>query len=416
MSTTALTRALGLLDAVFIGLGAMIGAGIFVVLGVAAGVAGPAVILAIVLAAVPATANALSSAQLAAQFPEAGGTYAYGLRTLGPAWGFTAGWVFLVGKVAAAGTVALGLGDYLAPLVPALSPRIVAVAVALAVTALNYAGIQRTSRANIAMVTLAVLALIGFAAIALPEADTSHLEPLAPHGWRSVAQATALLFFAYTGYARIATLGEEVQDPARTIPRAIGFTMAITVGLYVVTAVAAVSAVGAASLAASPAPLAAAAETVGGAGAGVAVAVGALAAMSGVILSQILGVSRMVFAMGREGDAPKALARVAPGRGVPHLAVLVTGAAVAVVAATGALAAVVSTAAFTILLYYGIANLAALRMPAEHKRYPDAIPVIGLASCGLLAAQLEIRTIALGLGLLALGLAGRALLRRPMRA
>jgi len=219
-----LRRSLGTLDAVGIGFGAIVGAGIFVVLGVAAEVAGPALLVALLLAAVAASCNALSSAELAASFPQAGGTYEYGYRLLHPRAGFAAGWMFLVSKTAAASTVAQGLAGYLEALIPGLPARAVAVGAILLFTALNVFGIERSSRVNLAIVTVSIGSLVLFVAAGAGAFRLEHLRPFAPSGWRGVLEAAAILFFAYTGYARIATLGEEVRDPQRTIPRAIVIT------------------------------------------------------------------------------------------------------------------------------------------------------------------------------------------------
>ncbi|HSJ32237.1 MAG TPA: amino acid permease [Longimicrobiales bacterium] len=407
-----LRRELGLLDAVGVGFGAIVGAGIFVVTGVAAGIAGPAFLAGLFVAAIAATCNALSSAQLAAEYPHSGGTYEYGYRVLNPWVGFAAGWMFLASKITAAGTVALGLAAYIDGLIPGLQPRVIAVAAITAFTALNYFGVRRSSRANLAIVTVSLGSLILFVIAGLPAFDAAHLRPFAPAGLRGTLESAAILFFAYTGYARIATLAEEVREPRRTIPRATIITIAGAVLLYFGVAVVAVGAVGAERMAATAAPLQVAARAFGYSWVATAVSIGGVTAMLGVILSQLLGLSRMGFAMARRGDLPRYLAAVHPRYAVPHRAVLVIGAIAAVVAATGTLRGVASAASFTILIYYGIANIAALRMPPAAKLYSDAIPVIGLVSCALLALSLTPPVIAIGTALLAGGLIARWVVRR----
>ena len=406
-----LRRDLGLLDAVGIGFGAIVGAGIFVVTGVAAGIAGPSFLVGLVVAGVAATANALSSAQLAAEYPESGGTYEYGYRVLDPWAGFIAGWLFLASKIAAAGTVALGLGEYLAALVPVLPPRVVAVTAVVAFSALNYFGVRRSSRANLVIVAVSVGTLLIFTAAAAPSFTLDNLSPFAPFGWRGTAKSAALLFFAYTGYARIATLGEEVAQPRRTIPRAIVLTIGGAILLYLIVAAAAVGVAGAKELAATGAPLRVAALRTEASWLPTLVSVGAVTAMLGVILSQILGLSRMAFAMARRGDLPRALSHVHADRGVPDRAVLATGAVASVVAATGTLTGIAAAASFTILLYYGIANIAALRMPDRAKLYPAFVPATGLLACLLLALALPGETILTGLVTLAVGVIGRLILK-----
>lgn len=407
-----LRRDLGLLDAVGIGFGAIIGAGVFVVTGIAAGVAGPAMLVGLLVAAVAATANALSSAQLAARYPHAGGAYEYGYQVIHPLAGFTAGWLFLASKIAAAGTVALGLSGYLEALWPGLSPRWVAVSAIVVFTLLNSFGLRRSIRANLLIVTVSLGALLLFVAAGARAFRIENLRPFAPAGWRGTLEAAALLFFAYTGYARIATLAEEVREPARVIPRAIVLTIGGAVLLYLAVALVAVGAIGAEATAATAAPLYAAALAFPTPWVANVVAIGGLTALLGVILSQLLGLSRMVFAMARRGDLPRLLDRVHPRYHVPQRAVLLVGSIAAVVAATGTLRGVASAASFTILVYYGIANVAALGMNRGDTRYSDAIPLIGLASCGVLAFSLPVPAIATGTVVLGAGFAVRALVRR----
>lgn len=413
---SALGRSLGLGDAVGIGFGAVVGAGIFVVTGVAAGVAGPALLAGLAIAGVAAAANALSSAELAASYPQSGGTYEYGYRVLRPWAGFAAGWMFLASKTAAAGTVAVGLGAYLDALLPGLPARPVSVAAVVVFTALNRLGVRKSSRANLLAVGIATAALLALVAAGAGSVRAEHFRPFAPAGWRGTLQGAALLFFAYTGYARVATLGEEVRDPRVTIPRAILLTLGGSLVLYLAVALVAVGAAGAPALAASPAPLLAVARAAGPGWLERWVAAGGVAAMLGVLLSQLLGLSRMAFAMARRGDLPRWLAAVDEARGVPGNAVLAVGAAAALVAATGALREIAAAASFAILVYYGIANLAALRMPRQAKLYPDAVPAVGLAACALLAVSLPARTAAVGVAVLAAGMLLRAALRRGLAA
>lgn len=406
-----LRRALGLGDAVGIGIGAVVGAGVFVVTGLAAGVAGPAFLAALVLAGMAATANALSSAELAASYPQAGGTYEYGHRTLHPLAGFAAGWMFLASKTAAAGTVGIGLAAYLEVVAPGVPGRAVALAAIALFTAVNWLGIRKSGAVNLAIVTVSVLSLLVFAAVAAPRFDTANLRPFAPEGTGGVLKAAALLFFAYTGYARVATLGEEVREPKTTIPRAIIITVAAASALYVVVSLAAIGVAGAATLSSTSAPLAAAARATGVGGLEWMVSAGAVAAMLGVLLSQLLGLSRMAFAMARRGDLPAPLSTIDARTQAPGRAVLLVGVGAAIAAAFGTLEGIAPAASFAILVYYGIANLAALRMPKEAKLFPDAVPAFGLLACAALAASLSPRTVLVGTATLAAGFVVRAAVR-----
>ncbi|HVS31900.1 MAG TPA: amino acid permease [Thermoanaerobaculia bacterium] len=413
----ALLRQLRLLDAVGIGFGAIIGAGIFVVTGVAATMAGPALVVALLLAALAATLNALSSAELAARFPQSGGTYEYGYQLLGPWRGFAAGWMFLASKMAAAGVVAIGLGAYATMLVPGINPRALAVVAVVAFTALNYFGIQRTSRLNLLIVGMSITSLLLLVILGAASFRPANFHPFAPGGLAGIMEAAAILFFAYTGYARIATLGEEVRDPRHTIPRAIIITILSSAALYMAVAAVAIGVVGADRIAGNPAPLGVAALAAGGPALATIIAVGAVTAMLGVILSQIIGMSRMAFAMARRSDLPAPLAAVHPRYGVPHRAVLLVGLGAAVIAATGTLRGVAAAASFAILVYYFIANWAALRLVPADRLYPQAVPLLGFIICALLAVSLDLRVILTGIGVLTAGLLARTVVlwRRRQR-
>ncbi|MGD9563114.1 MAG: APC family permease [Pyrinomonadaceae bacterium] len=409
-STSELRRDLTLVDAVGIGLGAIIGAGIFVVTGVAAGVAGPAFLVGLLLAGVAATCNALSSAELAAEYPQSGGTYEYGYRLLTPAFGFAAGWMFLASKLAAGGTVALGFGGYFSRLFPQVPQRWAAVAAAIILTAANLFGIKKAGRLNTAVVAVTLLALLYFVAAGIPTFSVDNLVPFAPHGFARIAESAALLFFAYTGYARIATLGEEVSEPRKTIPRAVVITIVVSVLLYSAVALVAVGNVGAGALAETNSPLQRAAEGFAWPNVPLVVGVGATTAMLGVLLSQIVGISRMMFAMARRGDLPKVLEHTSERYSVPDAGILLSGLVIVLLSIFGTLEWVLSAAAFTILLYYLIANIAALKLKPEKKIYPRWVAILGAVSCGLLAVSLNFGAVIAGLILLGTGFLLRWLL------
>jgi APA family basic amino acid/polyamine antiporter len=254
-----------------------------------------------------------------------------------------------------------------------------------------------------------------FVVTGIPAFSAENLRPFAPGGWKGTMESAALLFFAYTGYTRIATLAEEVREPERIIPKAIMLTIGGAVILYGAVALVAAGAIGAEGMAATTAPLFQAALAFPVPAVAYVVAVGGVTAMLGVILSQLLGLSRMAFAMARRGDLPKALEHVHPRHQVPDRAVLLVGAIAAVVAATGSLRVVASAASFTILIYYGIANAAALRMPREGKLYSDAVPIVGLISCAGLAMSLALPVVGAGASVLIAGFAIRQLVRRAER-
>jgi APA family basic amino acid/polyamine antiporter len=409
-AASSLRRALGLVDAVGVGVGAMIGAGLFVVTGVAAGVAGPAMLVSLLIAGAGAACNALSSADLAANFPRAGGTYEYATRVLNPWLGFAAGWMFLASKLAAGGTVALGFGVYAARLFPSLEPRATGVVAVVLLVMANLCGIRRAGAVNLMIVAVTIAALLYFIVSLVPSFDSQRLQPFAPGGVLSVLEAAAVLFFAYTGYARIATLGEEVVSPERNIPRAVIWSVGITSVLYFVVCLVCLGTIGAREMAETNAPLEAAARVANLPAAGAVIVVAGCSAMLGVLLSQVLGVSRMMFAMARGGDLPAVLKRT-NSHDIPYWAVLTTGGFLLAVALFGRLEFVAAGASFTILLYYGITNAAALRLPAKRRRFPRWVAWSGLSFCVVMAASLDFKVIASGVGLLALGLLGRWTLR-----
>lgn len=425
MTERRLSRQLGTFSATMLGLGSILGTGIFVSIGIAAGAAGPAVILAILLAAGLATCNALSSAQLAAAHPVSGGTYEYGYRLLRPELGFTAGWMFVCAKTASAATAAIGVAGYGLHLLGVDSRRwlpLIAAAVAGALTVLVAAGLRRSSRTNIAIVSVTLLALVafGFAGlINVANGDGRHFTPFlsasGSQGLGNLLYATALMFVAYTGYARIATMGEEVVNPRSTIPRAIILALVASAFIYLLVAVGAIAAIGSEQLAGSAAsqatPLESAASGLGVPGLAFIVAIGAITAMLGVLLNLILGLSRMVLAMGRRRDAPPMFGAIT-AQGVPRAAVIVVGILIAALALTGEVEITWAFSAFTVLIYYALTNLAALRLPPDQRLYPRFIPWAGLAGCLFLTPFLPARIWIAGVGLIAAGLLWHLVARR----
>ncbi|MEU8519812.1 amino acid permease [Streptomyces sp. NBC_01216] len=405
---TQLRRSLGVFDAVVIGLGSMVGAGVFAALGPAARAAGSGLLPALAVAAVVAYCNATASARLAALYPASGGTYVYGRERLGAFWGYLAGWSFVVGKTASCAAMALTAGVYLWP----EHPHAVAVAAVVALTALNYGGVHKSALVTrlIVALVLAVLAAVVVAALVSEAVEPGRLTPgpdVTPGG---VAQAAGLLFFAFAGYARITTLGEEVRDPARTIPRAVPLALGITLVVYAAVAVSVLAVLGPEGLAASPAPLADAARTAGASWLVPVVTVGAAVAALGSLLSLILGVSRTTLAMARDGHLPAPLAAVHPRFRVPHRAELAVGAVVAVVAATVDVRAAIGFSSFGVLVYYGIANASAWTLGPRAR----PLAVCGLLGCGVLAFALPLTSVLAGLGVLAAGVVAHAATRgRP---
>ncbi|WP_030989164.1 APC family permease [Streptomyces sp. NRRL S-1813] len=401
--TTELKRRLTVSDAVVIGLGSMIGAGIFAALGPATGAAGSGLLVGLALAAIVAYCNATSSAQLAARYPESGGTYVYGRERLGNFWGYLAGWGFVVGKTASCAAMALTVGSYAWP----GQAHAIAVAAVVLLTGLNYTGVQKAAWLTrlIVAVVLAVLAAVVTACLTGGSAEAARLDIGADATAGGVLQAAGLLFFAFAGYARIATLGEEVRDPQRTIPRAIPIALGITLVVYAAVTVAVLAVLGAGRLAQAAAPLTEAVHAADAPGLAPVVRVGAAVAALGSLLALILGVSRTTLAMARDHHLPHALAAVHPRFGVPHRAELAVGTAVALLAATVDVRGAIGFSSFGVLAYYAIANAAAWTLSPNEGRPPRPVPLIGLAGCAALAFALPLASVISGVAVLMAGAA-----------
>ena len=398
-------RRLGTFDAVVIGLGSMIGAGIFVALAPAAAAGGSGLLIGLGIAAVVAYCNATSSARLAAKYPQSGGTYVYGRERLGDFWGYTAGWSFIVGKTASCAAMALTVGYYVWP----SWAHAVAVAAVVALTALNYTGIQKSAlltRAIVAVV-LAVLAAVVVVILGFGDTDVSRSAVGSDVSAAGVLQAAGLLFFAFAGYARIATLGEEVRDPARTIPRAIPIALTIALVVYGVVAVAVLAELGSDTLASTTAPLADAVAAAGFPALEPVVRIGAAVAALGSLLALVLGVSRTTLAMARDHHLPHALAAVHPRFGSPHRAEVAVGVVVAAAAAVLDVRDAIGFSSFAVLLYYAIANASAWTLEPVGRRHRASaariIPAVGLAGCLLLAFTLPLPSVIVGSGVVVLG-------------
>jgi len=398
---TRLARKLGLGDAIVVGLGSMIGAGVFSAVGPAAHAAGNAVTVSLLIAAIVAYCNATSSATLAAIYPESGGAYVYGRRRLGDFWGFLAGWAFISGKLASCAAMALTFGHYLLP----EAARPLAITAVATLTAVNYFGIRKTLGATriILFAVIAALATALWAMLAGRTPSAAHLWPLDTPGPHGILRGAGLLFFAFAGYARIATLGEEVVDPARTIPRAIPIALGITLVIYAAVIASALTAVGADVLGSSSAPLADAVQVGRFASLAPVVRIGAAVASLGVLLSLIVGVSRTTFAMAAARDLPAWLDAVHPQHRVPHRAELAIGAAVIALVAAFDIGGAIGFSSFTVLLYYAVTNASALTLPRDGHRRSRAIAVLGLAGCVLVAVSLPRASVVSGAIVLAAG-------------
>jgi basic amino acid/polyamine antiporter, APA family len=405
-----LARRLTTTDAVVIGLGAMIGAGVFAAPGPAAAAAGTWMLVGLGLASVVAYANATSSAQLAALYPEAGGTYVYARERLGDYWGFLAGWSFVVGKTASLAAMALTFGAYVAE--DLARPLGIGAVVAMAVV--NVLGVEKTARLTRVIVSLilAALAVVVSAALLGGEASSANLTGDLPGGVWGVLQSAGLLFFAFAGYARLATLGEEVKDPKVTIPRAIPIALGIVVAVYAVVLTAVLLAIGPEAMAGSSAPLAAAVGAGDWAALVPVVRVGAAIAAAGVLLSLLAGISRTTLSMARRRELPGFLDAVHPKHRTPYRAELTTAAIVCAVVLVADLRSAIGFSSFAVLTYYALANASAWKLSAQERRWPRWLAALGVGLCVLLAFTLPMVAVIGGIILLALGSLGWLATRR----
>ena len=408
MTTAAqLRRTLGLSDAVIVGAGSMIGAGVFAAWAPAAEAAGNGLAIGLVIAAVVALCNATSSAQLAALYPESGGTYVYGRHRLGPAWGHLAGWGFVVGKTASCAAMALTVGAYLWP----AHDRLVAVVAVVAITTVNLGGLNRTVAVTRVLLAVSVVALtaVVVAGWSSSAASLGRLTPIDADAF-GILQSAGFLFFAFAGYARIATLGEEVRDPARTIPRAIPLALGLVLAVYAVVGVTALAVVPADLLAATDAPLRLVVEAGRLDWLGPLVGVGAGVAALGVLLNLIPGISRTALAMARQRELPHWFAGIHPQRSLPLRAEITLASVVVALIVVLDVRSAIGVSGVAVLSYYAITNAAALTLSVSERRWPRSIAVVGLVGCLVLVAALPPTAIVTGFIALAVGVAARAAL------
>lgn len=375
-----LKRALGLFDATAISIGAIIGAGIFVVTGIVAGMAGPGIIVSIILAGVIASFTALNFAQLSAYMPTEGGGYAFSYRLISPFAGFLAGWMWVLSNVFAGAAVSLGFAQYLVAIFPSLPVTLVAAVLCILFTLLNTVGVRASATVNNFLVVSKIIILLFFLGLGLSFVKFSNFQPFMPNGSLGIFEGAALMFFAYGGYARVTTVAEEVKDAAKTIPRAIILALVISTLLYILISFVAVGLVGSQRLASSNSPLADAIGVAGIPAAVFIVSLGAMIATASVLLMTILGVSRMSFAMARNNQLPAFMSKIHPRFRTPYYAVWITG-GLSTLFVFGNFSSVVAVGTFALLFHHALVNLAALRLKAENRRYPIFVSVLGFVFC-----------------------------------
>jgi APA family basic amino acid/polyamine antiporter len=380
-----LKREIGLFDATALGIGAIIGSGIFIVTGIVAGSAGPAMVVSVIIAGVIAVFSAMSIAELGTYLPQEGGTYTYAHILISPFAGFITGWIWIFSNIFVGAAVALGFAHYFVTLFPAVPVQVIAFAITLLFIIINYRGLKGSVLFNNILVMAKIAILLFFIAFGLGFFRPGMFTPFLPGGPVGIFSGAALIFFAYTGFGRVTIMAEEVRDPEKNIPRSIYLALGISTAIYLLVSIIAVGLAGAPALAHSGSPLADAIGMTGSSGAVMVIALGAMIATASVLLTTVMGISRVVFSMARSSDLPEILGRIHPRFSTPHYAIAATGAGMTATLLLD-LTLVVSVSTFAMLLYYFIANIAALRLPAGHRRYSRAVPVAGALSCiGLVA-------------------------------
>jgi len=380
---TELKRSLGLFDATAISIGAIIGAGIFVVTGIVAGVAGPGIIISIILAGIIASFSALSFAELSAYLPKEGGGYEFIYELLSPFAGFLSGWMWIFSNIFIGAAVALGFAQYFSAIVPNLPVKIIAMSLCLLFTFINSVGIRQSTSVNNLLVVTKIIILVFFVVLGLGFLNINNFQPFLPHGSLGVVEGAAIIFFAYGGYARVTTVAEEVKDARRTIPRAILLSLLVSTVLYIFIGVIAVGLIGSERLASSPSPLTDAIAVIGSPYATMVISLGAIIATASVLLMTILGMSRMSYAMARNHQLPALFGKVHPRFHTPLYAVWITGVFSAVLVFED-FSRIVAVGTFALLFHHALVNLSAVRLKSEHRKYPLFISVLGFLFCMVL--------------------------------
>ncbi|MDE1804724.1 MAG: amino acid permease [Candidatus Micrarchaeota archaeon] len=393
-----LRRVVGFAEALSINIGAIIGAGIFVISGLAAGIAGPAAIVAILLGAAISILTGLSFVQLSHFYSGEGGNYTYTKRVLGSYAASVFGMMFVAASVVGGAVVALSFGSYLVEItgaslfVPAVAVTLIAV-----LGIVNYVGVKSSARVSMVLTIIKLAVLAVFVLVGVFYIKPGNYVPFTPNGLGSLFEAAAFIFFAYTGFARVTTLGEEVKNPKRTIPMAIIWSIIISSVVYVLVMTVLIGMAPYSAVSASQAPLEYAINiATHNALLSYIISIGALFATANVALSMILGVSRVSFAMARDSALPVALSRT-NRFGAPGVSIVIPTILMMVVALALDFKQIASLSNATALLGYSVANIAAVMLTLREKgsrrlffrsRSFLFAPILGVVMCASLIAFL----------------------------
>ncbi len=392
---------LSLFDAIAVSVGAIIGAGIFIVTGIAAGLAGSALFISMLIAAAIALFTALSFAELTAWQPKEGSIYEYTYLLISPFAGFLTGWMWILSNTFAGAAVSLGFAYYLTAISPTLPPNLVAALLCTAFTMLNFLGIRQSALINNILVAAKLLILAFFVILGVRYINTTNFVPFTPFNV-GVLYGAFYIFFAYGGFARVAVIAEEVKDAKRNVPKAILLSLGVSTLVYVLVGIVAVGLVGASNLFASQSPLTEAIKITGDLAMIYAVSAGGLVATASVLLTSILGVSRMAYAMGRRKDLPQALSRLHSKFNTPYYSIWIFGITMALLVLFADISKVVAISTFALLFYYTLANISALRLKVQ-KLCPKFVSVLGALTCIVLMLFIPLEAWIIGTVGLAVG-------------
>jgi APA family basic amino acid/polyamine antiporter len=390
-----LKRTLNLLDATSVGIGAIIGAGIFVVLGVGIGYAGPAIIVSIIIAGIVAMFTAFSFAELGSAIPKEGGAYQFAFELISPFAGFLVGSLWLFAQVVAGAAISLGFASYFVAIFPIFPPKTVAILAALTLTGLNVVGIKQSTAVNNILVIIKITVLCLFIGFGIFYINPRNLSEFSPNGLFGILQGAGFIFFAYLGFGRIAALGEEVKNPERNLPLSILIALVASVLIYVLTGFTATGLQDYRILAQSGSPIAEAAKVMGNSTIVTAVSLGALIATVSVLLTTLIGLSRVAFAMARNDQLPKSIAKVSSRFGTPYISIFVMGALLTALVYVLDLKQTVAITSFTILMVHLAVNFSAIKLGKKIQgstgfRAPlcPLFPSLGFLSCIILMLSL----------------------------
>jgi len=396
-----LRRTLGLFDTVSLSLGAIIGAGIFVITGAASQIAGPSLIISITIAGTIAALTAISVSQLVKAFPKEGGEYEYGYKTLSPFLGFLSGWIWSLNKIVADSVIALGFATYASLFLP-FPIQTIAVAIIAIVTIINYFGIRTTGTLIDLLVIIKISILLFFILLGIFYIKPSNFIPFSPHGMTGILQASAIMFFAYVGFVRPIYVVEEIRKPKENVPKGIFLGLIIAAIIYFIVTFVAVGLVGSNALGSTDSPLASAISITNFPQAVSIITFGAIIATFSVLLGDVLGLSRMIFAMGRRGDYPKWFGHIEKFSQTPRRAVLFTGLVIGVPTLIFNLRSLIQVASFLILVYFAFVNLSAIKLKKNLRRF-SIISAIGIVCVLSLALSLSFSSILIGFLLIFFG-------------